>query len=248
MTQRPIRIAAVGDLHCRKSSAGVYAPHLGAANELADVLLLCGDLTDYGLPEEATVLAKELGAVRVPIIGVLGNHDYESNQAEEVKRILCDAGMKILDGDAIELHGVSFAGVKGFIGGFGRGTLGPWGEPGVKRFVQEAIDEALKLESSLSRLRTAQRIAIMHYSPIRATVEGEPIEIFPYLGCGRLEEPFHRYPVDLVFHGHAHHGALEGKTSNGIPVYNVAAPLLRRNFPENPIFRVVELALTDAPG
>jgi Icc-related predicted phosphoesterase len=237
-----VRLAAVGDLHIKKTSQGALQPLLTPVNDQADVLLLCGDLTDYGLPEEATILAKELTAVvRIPIIGVLGNHDYESGQHAEVCRILSEAGVKLLDGEATEVHGVGFAGAKGFIGGFGRGTLGAWGEPGVKRFVQEAIDEAMKLESALARLRTPRRVAILHYAPIRATVEGEPLEIFPYLGTSRLEEPLNRHPVDVVVHGHAHHGSLEGKTSAGTPVYNVALPLLVAKFPDRPPFRIIEI-------
>lgn len=238
---RPIRIAAVGDLHCRKASAGHLAPLLAPVNEQADVLLLCGDLTDYGTVEEAQVLAKELSAVRVPMVGVLGNHDMESGVEAQLVAILQEAGVQILDGDAVEVHGVGIAGIKGFVGGFGRGTLGPWGEPIIKRFVQEAIDEALKLETALQRLRTERSIALMHYAPVRGTVEGEPPEIFAYCGCSRLEEPLHRYPVDLVFHGHAHHGTPQASTENGIPVFNVALPLLRRTYPDRPGFRVVEL-------
>lgn len=236
-----MRIAAVGDLHCRKDAAGTVAPLLAPVNDLADVLLLCGDLTDYGLAEEAHVLAKELTAVRVPMIAVLGNHDWESGAPEEVVRILREAGVQVLDGDACELQGVGFAGVKGFIGGFGRGTLGPWGEPVVKRFVQEAIDETLKLESALSRLRTERRVAIMHYAPIAETVMGEPAEIMAFLGNSRLAEPLGRYPVDAVFHGHAHHGTPEGRCPSGARVYNVAMPLMRRTFPEAHPFRVVDL-------
>jgi Icc-related predicted phosphoesterase len=217
-------------------------PLLAPVNDRADVLLLCGDLTDYGLPEEAAILAKELtSVVRIPILAVLGNHDYESGQHVDVCRILSEAGVQVLDGEATEVHGVGFAGAKGFIGGFGRGTLGAWGEPGVKRFVQEAIDEAMKLESALARLRTPRRVAVLHYAPIRATVEGEPLEIFPYLGTSRLEEPLNRHPVDVVFHGHAHHGSLEGKTSAGTPVFNVAMPLLLAKFPQQPPFRVFEI-------
>ena len=147
----------------------------------------------------------------------------------------------LLDGEAVELHGVGFAGVKGFAGGFGRHTLGPWGEGAIKAFVREAIDEALKLESALARLRAHQRVALLHYSPIAATVDGEPLEIFPFLGSSRLEEPLMRYPVTVVCHGHAHKGALEGKMSNGVPVYNCALPLLRRARPEGPQFRLLEL-------
>jgi Icc-related predicted phosphoesterase len=243
MTEKQVvRLAAVGDLHVKKTSQGALQPLLAPVNDSADVLLLCGDLTDYGLPEEASILAKELtSVVRIPILAVLGNHDYESGQHLEVCRILSEAGVKVLDGEATEVQGVGFAGAKGFIGGFGRGTLGAWGEPGVKRFVQEAIDEAMKLESALARLRTPRRVAVLHYSPIRGTVEGEPLEIFPYLGTSRLEEPLNRHPVDVVFHGHAHHGSLEGRTSTGTPVFNVALPLLMAKFPDRPPFRIVEI-------
>jgi Icc-related predicted phosphoesterase len=225
--ERPVRIAAVGDLHCRKTSTGQIAPLLAHVNEAADVLLLCGDLVDHGLEEEARVLARELGAVRVPMIAVLGNHDYQAAAQAVVTRILGEVGVQMLDGDAVEVLGIGFAGAKGFLGGYGRATLGPWGEPAIKHFVQEAIDEALKLEEALGRLRTQRRVAVMHYAPVRDTCVGEPEEIFAYLGCGRLEEPLHNYPVDVVFHGHAHHGSPEGRTKNGIPVYNVALPLLR---------------------
>lgn len=235
-----VRVAALGDLHCRKTSAGQLAPILAQVNGIADVLLLCGDLADHGLEDEARVLAKELAGVRVPMIGVLGNHDYQSNADAAVTRILVDAGVQLLDGEAVEVLGIGFAGAKGFIGGFGRGTLGPWGETAIKALVQEALEESMKLESALSRLRTDRRVAVMHYAPIRETCMGEPMEIYPYLGCGRLEEPLHRFPVDAVFHGHAHHGAPEGKTANGIPVYNVALPLLRRLRADAPL-RVVEI-------
>jgi Icc-related predicted phosphoesterase len=246
--EQAVRLAAVGDLHVKKTSQGAIAPLLVPANDQADVLLLCGDLTDYGLPEEAHILAKELSGVRIPIVAVLGNHDFESGQAEEVCRILSEAGVRLLDGEALEIEGVGFAGAKGFPGGFGRGTLGAWGEAGVKRFVQEAIDEAMKLEAALARLRTEQRVALLHYSPIQGTVEGEPPEIFPFLGTSRLEEPLNRHPVNLVVHGHAHHGALQGQTSAGIPVYNVALPLLLRMFPDKPGFRLLELPASAQSG
>ncbi len=236
------RLAAVGDLHVKKTSRGALQPLLAAVNDKADFLLLCGDLTDYGLPEEADILVKELAAaVSIPIVAVLGNHDYESGQHGDVCGILTAAGVKVLDGEAYEIDGTGIAGAKGFCGGFGRATLGAWGEPATKRFVQEAIDEAMKFEGALARLRTPQRIAMLHYSPIRATVEGEPLEIFSYLGTSRLEEPLNRYPVNMVFHGHAHHGCLEGRTSTGIPVFNVAMPLLLQKFPGQPPFRVFEI-------
>ncbi|MEO7096060.1 MAG: metallophosphoesterase [Polyangiales bacterium] len=235
-----VRIAAVGDIHCSKESGGKLGDLFASVHEVADVLLLCGDLTDYGTPEEAHLLVKELASVRVPMVAVLGNHDHETQQPEKVAEILRAAGIHVLDGDACEIAGVGFAGVKGFLGGFGRATLGSWGEASVKRFVQEAIDESLKLESALARLKTEKRIAVLHYSPIAGTVVGEPIEIFPFLGCSRLEEPLMRYPVDAVFHGHAHKGTAEGRTANGTPVYNVAMPLLLRTFRSAP-FRVVEI-------
>jgi Icc-related predicted phosphoesterase len=216
-------------------------PYFAQLEGRADVLLLCGDLTDYGLAEEAVVLAKELGVVKIPMLAVLGNHDFESGHPEKVVQILGDAGVRILDGDSQVIDGVGFAGIKGFAGGFGRGTLGPWGEPTIKRFVKEALDEALKLESALARLRVDRRVAVLHYAPIRETVEGEPPEIFPFLGCSRLEEPLERYPVTVAFHGHAHRGTLEGRTRVGTPVFNVAMPLLRRQLSADLPIRIVDL-------
>src|SRR5262249_47331238 len=177
-SKQTTRLAAVGDLHVKKTSQGALQPLLSPVNSEADILLLCGDLTDYGLPEEAHVLAKELAAaVSIPVVAVLGNHDFESGQHSEVCRILTEAGVEVLDGGGYEIGGTGIAGAKGFAGGFGRATLGAWGEPATKRFVQEAVDEALKFEGALARLRTPRRIALLHYSPIRATVEGEPLEI-----------------------------------------------------------------------
>lgn len=236
-----MRVAAIGDLHCTKESAGVYRPIFAHVESCADVLLLCGDLTDYGTPEEAHVLAKELAVVKQPIIAVLGNHDFESGHADQVASILKEAGVRMLDGDSHVIDDVGFAGVKGFAGGFGRGTLGPWGETAVKAFVKEALDESLKLETALARLRTERRVAVLHYAPIRDTIVGEPEEIFPFLGCSRLEEPLERYPVTVAFHGHAHRGALEGKTRVGTPVYNVALPLMRRHFGAEIPLRIVDL-------
>jgi Icc-related predicted phosphoesterase len=236
-----MRIAALADLHCNNTSHDWIQPLILQIAQSADVLLLCGDLVDYGLPEEAMVLAKEISSLKIPVLAVLGNHEFESGKADEVKRIISDAGAIVLDGDAREVGGVGFAGVKGFGGGFGERALGPWGEETVKRFVHEAIDEALKLETALARLRSEQRIVLLHYSPIQATVMGEPAEIFPFLGSSRLEEPLNRYPVTAVFHGHAHHGAPEGRTKNGVPVYNVAMKLLQHVFPDRPRFRIMEI-------
>jgi Icc-related predicted phosphoesterase len=243
-----LNLAAIGDLHVTRKSAGVWQPIFAQANAHADVLLLAGDLTDYGLPEEAHILATELSrTVKIPIIGVLGNHDYESGKHQEVGAILSDAGVTLLDGDTVEVGEVGFVGVKGFCGGFGRRTLEPWGEGMIKQFVQEAVHETMKLESGLARLRTAHRVALLHYAPVEGTVEGEPLEIFPFLGSSRLEEPLNRYAVAAAFHGHAHRGALEARTREGIPVYNVAAPLLRRTHPDAPPFRIVSIP-AGAPG
>ncbi len=244
-TQNVVRVATVGDIHCSRTSQGALQLLFAQIAERADVLVLCGDLTDYGMVEEGEVLLKEMTPVRsLPTIAVLGNHDYEAGQEEALRDLLCDAGIMMLDGESCEVKGIGFAGIKGFGGGFGRGTLGYWGEPGIKQFVQFAIDEALKLETALARLRTQRRIAVMHYSPIVGTVEGEPLEIFPFLGCSRLEEPLIRYPVDIVLHGHAHGGSPEGRTTGGIPVYNVSHSLLQRHYPEQPAFRLFEIPLT----
>ena len=245
MSEKTVRLAAVADIHFGKNGAGTLQPLFAQISQGADVLLLCGDLTDYGLPEEAQLLAKELSAaVRIPVVAVLGNHDFESGRQKEVSDILAASGVKMLDGEACEVLGLSFAGVKGFAGGFNNRVLAPWGEPIVKQFVKEALDETLKLESALSRLRTQHRFALLHYAPIQETVEGEPLEIYPFLGCSRLEEPLNRYPLTAVFHGHAHHGAYQGKTKSGIPVFNVAHSLMLRRTPERP-FHYQEVILSD---
>jgi Icc-related predicted phosphoesterase len=239
-----LRIAAAGDIHCTRKSQGVLQPIFAQAAERADILLLCGDLCDYGLAEEAHVLAKEISrAVKIPVLAVLGNHDYEAGHDAEVKRILSGAGVIVLDGDIYEFGDVGFVGVKGFGGGFGRRMLEPWGESAIKSFVSDAVSEAMKLESALAKLRTRRRIVLMHYSPIEATVEGEPREIYPFLGSSRLEEPLNRYDVAAVFHGHAHAGSPEGHTREGVPIYNVAMPVLRRTFPNEVPFRFLEVPL-----
>jgi len=239
-----VRIGALADLHFARAQAQEPPVRevLTQAGRECDVLLICGDLTDHGLVEEAHELAREIhAAVSVPVIAVLGNHDFEGGKPEEIKAVLCDSGIRVLDGDATEVKGVGFAGVKGFCGGFGRRALGPWGEEIIKQFVREAVDEALKLEAALARLRGKPRIAVLHYSPIQETVEGEPVEIFPFLGSSRLEEPLSRYPVQAVFHGHAHRGRPEGKTAQGAPVYNVSIQLLRHAYPDRPPVRYFEV-------
>jgi Icc-related predicted phosphoesterase len=238
-----VRVAALGDLHHGRSAApGTLQPLFAQITESADIAVLAGDLTDYGTVEEARSLAREMSTLKIPAVGVLGNHDCESNQQSDIRQILLDAGVVTLDGETTEVHGIGFAGVKGFAGGFGRGALGPWGEEIIKQFVHECLQESLKLESALARLRTDHVIAVLHYAPIQETIEGEPREIYPFLGCSRLEEPLTRFPVTAVFHGHAHHGRPEGRTRNNTPVFNVSLSLMRQLSPDRP-FRVLEVNL-----
>jgi Icc-related predicted phosphoesterase len=247
MTERKttVKVAAVADLHCSEDCRDVVHSLLAHVTETADVLLLCGDLTDTGLPEEAHILAREITTtIKIPIVGVLGNHDYESGKHMEVRHILSEAGVKLLDGETVVIHGVGFAGIKGFAGGFDRFQIEAWGEMVIKNFVQEAMDESLKLEQALAKLGDIPIVVLMHYSPIRATVEGEAWEIIPFLGSSRLEMPLAWFDVVAVFHGHAHHGSLEGHASRNIPVYNVALPLMRLLHPERLPYRVLEVEVS----
>lgn len=241
-----LRLAAAGDVHCTKDAKGTLSPLFAEMAAAADVIALCGDLTDYGLLEEAHVLAGELRGVQADVVAVLGNHDFESGHAAEVTGILREAGVRVLDGDAVEIGGVGFAGTKGFAGGFGARALGPWGEGAIKAFVQEAVDEAMKLEAALARLRTEQKVAVLHYAPIEGTVLGEPEQIYAYLGSSRLEDPIDRLGATVVVHGHAHHGSPEGATRGGVPVYNVSIPLMRRTGAR--AFRVLELSADPVPS
>jgi Icc-related predicted phosphoesterase len=226
-----LRVAAIGDLHVMEDSVAPYRELFAEIANAADVLVLCGDLTNFGKTSEAEILAEDIRACSIPVLGVLGNHDYECGQPEQVCSILHEAGMTVLDGQAVEIEGVGFAGVKGFLGGFGRGELAPFGEPIVKAFVDEVLSEARKLENQLRTLRTERSVAVLHYSPIIGTIEGEPPEIFQYLGSQRLCEPIDRFDhVQAVVHGHAHHGTYEGRTPMGKPVYNVAQFVLRPLF------------------
>ena len=234
-----LRIAATADLHYGKHSRGQCRDLFAEMSGSADVIVLCGDLTDYGLAEEAEHVVADLhAAVHIPVIAILGNHDFESAEQDLVRNVLDQAGVIMLDGGATEINGVGFAGVCGFGGGFGRRMLNAWGEPLIKQFVQETINQAVRLEQGLAKLQTERRVVLLHYSPIRATVQGEDPEIFPFLGCTRLEEPINRFRVSAVFHGHAHNGAAEGATATGIPVYNVSAPALSK---AGKPYRIVEL-------
>lgn len=224
-----VRIAALGDLHMKEDAAGFYKNLFLELNDTADILCLAGDLTDFGRTKEAENLAEDLRHLKIPVVAVLGNHDYESGQPEEVARILRQAGVCML-GETAHVHrGIGFAGVKGFGGGFGRRMLGAFGEPAVKAFVQETLDECHKLEIALRSLHTEKKIVVLHYSPVEETVVGEPEQIFPYLGCSRLAETIDRYDITAVVHGHAHRGSYRGKTPKGIPVFNVAANIEKEN-------------------
>lgn len=222
-TTETIRLAAMGDLHVTEASEHRYREMFEEISDTADVLALCGDLTNFGKTREAEILAEDLRSCTIPVVGVLGNHDYECGQPEEVAKILHGAGMTVLGEQAVEIKGVGFAGVKGFLGGFGRGELGAFGEAPIKAFVDAALDEARKLENALRSLKTERSVAVLHYSPVADTVAGEPPEIFPFLGCSRLADAIDRFDnVTAVVHGHAHRGTHEGKTPRGTPVFNCA--------------------------
>ena len=226
-----MRVAAIGDLHVQENSVAPYREMFAEISANADVVVLCGDLTNFGKTSEAEILAEDIKSCSIPVLGVLGNHDYECGQPGKVCEILHSAGMTVLDEQAVEIDGVGFAGVKGFMGGYGRGELAPFGEPIAKAFVDEVMNEARKLENQLRTLRTERSVAVLHYSPIIDTIEGEPSAIFQYLGSQRLCEPIDRFDhVKAVVHGHAHHGTYEGRTPRGTPVFNVAQFVLRPLF------------------
>jgi Icc-related predicted phosphoesterase len=222
-----MRIAATADLHFSPQSYDRIREQMGRLKDQADLLIIAGDLTNYGRTQEMESLLNALVRIRVPVVAVLGNHDYESGQEVELMRMMTAEGIKVLDGTAYERDGVGFAGTKGFPGGFGRGVLTAFGEGPIKAFVQAAVDEALKLERAMAQLRTEKRVVVLHYAPIGGTVQGEPQEIYPYLGTSRLGEVVDRHGANFVVHGHAHHGSPEGKTTAGIPVYNIGLPLLQ---------------------
>jgi Icc-related predicted phosphoesterase len=226
-----MRIAATADLHFSPTRANNLKEQLAPVRDQADLLVVAGDLTNFGQPSEMEPLLNVLVRLRVPIVVVLGNHDYESNQHVELMKMMSEEGLKVLDGTGYERDGVGFAGTKGFVGGFGRGALTAFGEPEIKAFVHASIDEAMKLERAMAQLRTPKRVVVLHYAPIATTVQGEAREIYPYLGTSRLAEVVDRHGADLIVHGHAHHGALNGKTTAGIPVHNVAITLLQRQQP-----------------
>ncbi|WP_342238021.1 metallophosphoesterase family protein [Inquilinus sp. OTU3971] len=214
-------VAAIGDIHVKEQSDPLREM-FGEIAQAADALVLCGDLTDTGTIRQAERLAEDLHACPIPVIGVLGNHDYECGEVETVQSILTQAGLRLLDGSAVEIDGVGFVGVKGFAGGFGRRMLGSFGEPETKEFVAVAVSEAMRLENAMRTVKTQRAMVVLHYAPISETIEGEPLEIYPFLGSSRLAETIDRFTVSAVVHGHAHRGVYQGHTPAGAPVYNVA--------------------------
>src|SRR5438094_4535909 len=243
MSAKPdsVRVAAVGDLHVHQNSSESLQILFEKISHNADVLALCGDLTHLGLPQEAEKLANDLRACRIPVVAVLGNHDYQSGQQEGIKKVLRAAKVVLLEeSETFKLKDVGFAGAKGFGGGFDKHMLTPFGEEPIKHFVSEAVNESLKLEIALKALDTEKTIVVLHYAPIAGTVAGEPPEIFPFLGSSRLAETIDHFDVNAVFHGHAHNGSSEGKTVKGTPVYNCCMQLMEKVRPDQP-YAVVEV-------
>jgi Icc-related predicted phosphoesterase len=225
-----IRVAAVGDIHFGPDAAGTLRPHLVNLDDRADMLLLAGDLTRVGTAEEARALADELSDVTVPIVAVLGNHDYHCDQAGNVTAILEDVGVRVLEGDSvvIPVDGtiVGIAGTKGFGGGFAGACGSEFGEPEMKAFMAHSRCLAERLEASLAALDTDLKVALLHYAPCPDTLAGERLEIFPFLGCYLLGEAVDRGGATLALHGHAHRGAERGLTAGGCHVRNVAQPVI----------------------
>lgn len=223
-TEKRLRVAAIGDLHVQESRTTNYRDLFEEISGLADVLVLCGDLTNYGKTSEAQFLAEDLSGATIPVVAVLGNHDHECGQPEVVKQYLTGAGARVLDnGESFEIDGVGFGGCMGAMGGFGRGMLSSFGEGAVKAFVQECLAENMKLETSLRMLRTERVVAVTHYAPVPDTLEGEPLEIYPFLGNSRLAQTIDQFEnVRAVVHGHAHRGTHKGATPKGVPVFNCA--------------------------
>lgn len=225
---RTIKIAAIGDLHASRAPRGEVLDLFARANQEADVLVLCGDLTDQGRPEELQVLVEEMAGVEIPIVAVFGNHDHEAGRVDELAVMLRDRGVHILDGENTVIDDIGFVGIKGFGGGFGRYTIGGFGEASLKAFVEETFEQSIRLETALRTLEAEIRVVVMHHAPIPETLKGESEQLYPFLGSSRFLQPIETYGADVVFHGHSHFGSPEGATPSGIPVYNVARPVLQR--------------------
>jgi Icc-related predicted phosphoesterase len=229
-----MRVAAVADVHYKADERISSIRELLPVNDLADVLVLAGDLTNHGQPEEMKVCLEILEQITIPIVAVLGNHDHESGHQDELAGMVRVAGIHLLDGNCYEQDGVGFAGTKGFCGGFAPYELMPFGESGIKNFVEIAEREAIKLDYGLAQLHTPVKIAVTHYSPVLETVLGEPEPIFPFLGSSRLEKAMRRHRPAMVLHGHAHHGSFSATTQSGVKVWNVALPILRKRGEPHP--------------
>lgn len=231
--KKSLKIASLGDLHITENSRGSFKELFGQISEVADILVLCGDLTDYGLPVEAQILAEELMFCKIPVFGVLGNHDHHNDQEHEVRRIL-ESRINFPTTEPFEFNNVSFVGTKGFGGGFDTHTMAYFGEKAMKDFVNAAIQEGESLSMQLSKVTTPKAVVALHYSPTKGTVLGESPEIYVGLGSSHLEEVIDRYRdiTKLALHGHAHHGSAEGTTLGGIAVRNTAYPLLQKLFKE----------------
>lgn len=225
-----IKVAAIGDLHVTEEDGQSYRQLFGEMSQAADVIVLAGDLTNLGKPPEAEILADALRGCPAPIVAVLGNHDYESGSVAEVCDILRHSGVHLLDGQSVEFEGVGFVGVKGFPGGFGKRMLSAFGEPAIKAMVSESINEAMRLENAMRQVRTERALVVLHYAPVVETIEGEPLEIYPFLGSYLLAEAIDTAGADLAVHGHAHAGTEHGMTTGGVKVRNVAQPVIGRAF------------------
>lgn len=234
------KIAAIADLHVKVGQQGHYQSLFQEISKNADVLLICGDITDTGDEKEAAILCNELIHLTVPAVSVLGNHDYEKGRQKIIKKTLQEHHITVLDGEAAVVEGVGFAGIKGFGGGFDQFMLSIFGEEMMKQFVNEVVVESLQLDRALLRLEQDHpelpKIALMHYAPITETVFGEPEQLYPFLGSSHLAEPLARRQVTAAFHGHAHAGKLKGQTPTGIPVFNVALPVIQRAKSATPYF------------
>lgn len=234
------RIAAVADIHVKSTDKGIWMQYFKEISKRADIFLIGGDLTYTGDEAEAAVLSEELKHCNIPVVVVLGNHDHEKGRSKLIRHTIQNENVHVLEGEAIVLGNIGIAGIKGFGGGFDNHMLSLFGEEAMKSFVKEAVNEALSLDRALKRLdqehEGVKKIVLMHYSPTRSTIEGEPEQVFPFLGCSRLEEPLNRYKIAAVFHGHAHRGHTEGVTHNGVKVYNVAWPILQKAGFEVPVF------------
>jgi Icc-related predicted phosphoesterase len=229
-----IRIAAVGDVHVDKDVVGRYRPALDRLPDVADVLLIAGDLTRHGTVDEAKCFTQEFGGLGVPAIVVLGNHDHQSDQQDDVAKVLTDAGITVLEGTStvLELNGhrLGVAGVKGFGGGFAGACASNFGEREMKAFVETTEAIADRLQKALHEVDCDALVALTHYAPVPETLTGEPLEIYPFLGCYQLGRAIDSAPTALALHGHAHHGSERGRTPGGVPVRNVAHPVIKQAY------------------